>query len=79
MLQHLLQRLYKQGSHNQGGKSATPPSLSLLSNSLLTILRQTQESCIDHCTQKWLKHSERIGARFQEENLKQAQAQQGKQ
>lgn len=35
-----------------------------------------QETCIESCTQKWLKHSERVGARFQEENAKMMQSQQ---
>lgn len=35
-----------------------------------------QETCVESCTQKWLKHSERVGARFQEENAKMMQSQQ---
>ncbi|PWN45993.1 hypothetical protein IE81DRAFT_319356 [Ceraceosorus guamensis] len=33
-------------------------------------LSTKEEACVANCTQKWLKHSERVGARFQEENAK---------
>lgn len=33
-------------------------------------LTNREEECVDKCTTKFLKHSERVGARFQEENQK---------
>ncbi|KAK0530680.1 protein transporter tim9 [Tilletia horrida] len=33
-------------------------------------LSTKEETCVHNCTSKWLKHSERVGARFQEENAK---------
>ncbi|UZJ53288.1 hypothetical protein CBS101457_002608 [Exobasidium rhododendri] len=39
-------------------------------------LSTKEETCVESCTQKWLKHSERVGARFQEENAKMVQNQQ---
>ena len=29
-----------------------------------------ESECVSHCTQKFLKHSERVGARFAEENAR---------
>ncbi|PWN27479.1 putative TIM9-translocase of the mitochondrial inner membrane [Jaminaea rosea] len=33
-------------------------------------LTSREDECVSKCTQKFLKHSERVGARFQEENQK---------
>ncbi|WFD39953.1 protein transporter tim9 [Malassezia japonica] len=35
-----------------------------------------EQACIANCTQKFLKHSERVGARFGEENARLMQQQQ---
>ncbi|KAL9937320.1 hypothetical protein V8E36_003729 [Tilletia maclaganii] len=40
-------------------------------------LTQREETCVNNCATKWLKHSERVGARFSEENAKQMMANQG--
>ncbi|KAK0546480.1 protein transporter tim9 [Tilletia horrida] len=40
-------------------------------------LSSREETCVNNCTAKWLKHSERVGARFQEENAKQMMSSQG--
>lgn len=42
-------------------------------------LSSKEQTCVENCTQKWLKHSERVGARFQEENAKMMQQQQQQQ
>lgn len=34
----------------------------------LLALNTSQEQCVMNCTEKWLKHSERVGARFAEAN-----------
>lgn len=34
------------------------------------VLTNREDECIQKCTNKFLKHSERVGARFQEENQK---------
>ncbi|PKI83680.1 protein transporter tim9 [Malassezia vespertilionis] len=39
-------------------------------------LTAKETTCISNCTQKFLKHSERIGARFSEENAQLMQQQQ---
>ncbi|KAI0785240.1 chaperone [Abortiporus biennis] len=31
-------------------------------------LSSKEEGCVSNCTDKWLKHSERVGARFAEQN-----------
>lgn len=31
-------------------------------------LSSKEDQCVEHCTTKFLKHSERVGARFAEEN-----------
>ncbi|PWN21491.1 putative TIM9-translocase of the mitochondrial inner membrane [Microstroma glucosiphilum] len=41
-------------------------------------LTTREEECVDKCTMKFLKHSERVGARFQEENAKMMAQQQAK-
>ncbi|KAE8213302.1 hypothetical protein CF319_g3993 [Tilletia indica] len=40
-------------------------------------LSTKEETCVNNCTAKWLKHSERVGARFSEENAKQTMQNQG--
>ncbi|CAO1617282.1 unnamed protein product [Sympodiomycopsis kandeliae] len=39
-------------------------------------LTSRESECTDKCITKFMKHSERVGARFQEENLKMMQKQQ---
>ncbi|VVT56081.1 uncharacterized protein SAPINGB_P004792 [Magnusiomyces paraingens] len=37
-----------------------------------------EETCINRCSEKFLKHSERVGQRFQEQNALLMQKQQGR-
>ncbi|KDN53158.1 putative TIM9-translocase of the mitochondrial inner membrane [Tilletiaria anomala UBC 951] len=39
-------------------------------------LTTKEDKCIEHCTLKFLKHAERVGARFAEENAKLMSSQQ---
>ncbi|KAJ3542981.1 hypothetical protein NMY22_g3308 [Coprinellus aureogranulatus] len=38
-------------------------------------LSSKEDACVANCTEKWLKHSERVGARFAEFNAEQASQQ----
>jgi len=39
-------------------------------------LTSKEDTCVQNCTDKFLKHSERVGARFAEHNAEQMQQQQ---
>lgn len=58
-------------SDNRAGENPVPPRIGsfgvLLKVSLLTSLLP-QGTCVQNCTDKFLKHSERVGARFAEHN-----------
>ncbi|PWY98418.1 putative TIM9-translocase of the mitochondrial inner membrane [Testicularia cyperi] len=41
-------------------------------------LSSKEDTCVTNCTQKFLKHSERVGARFGEENARLMSQQQNK-
>lgn len=61
MLQRLCPGLYQQSPYHQRGAS-----LSSSATHTLTVFVQT--TCVQNCTDKFLKHSERVGARFAEHN-----------
>jgi len=61
MLQHVLQRLHKQSTIIKRGNCLQYAVTRRVKNS-------SQETCIMNCTEKFIKHSERVGARFAEQN-----------
>lgn len=63
LLQDMLQRLHKQGAVIKRGISGWWNSDLGVSNT-----SGFQEGCVMNCTEKFLKHSERVGSRFAELN-----------
>jgi hypothetical protein len=86
MLQQLHQRLYLQDAHREGGQSSLGRLVQLVfwlpsspvppfapSDFLVTLSSSVRQStCVSHCSDKFLKHSERVGARFAEHNAGQS-------
>lgn len=68
LLQLLLQRLHKQGSVVKRGEPMSPPCTGTPDALVFAMLMPPQEQCVMNCTDKFLKHSERVGARFAEQN-----------
>lgn len=71
MLQLVLQRFHLKGIDGQGGKLRRDASSHSQARSRLlhpVRARPLQTTCVQNCTDKFLKHSERVGARFAEHN-----------
>lgn len=65
MFPDLRQRLYKQDTKLEGGAYFLPI---FTPQSIAVDASTSQETCVLNCTDKFLKHSERVGARFAEHN-----------
>lgn len=71
MFQQLHQRFHQQGCDRQGGELAIhKPLLSFVRSIHPSALPCViQSTCTQNCVDKFLKHSERVSARFQEQNV----------
>lgn len=80
MFHELRPGFHEQGVDWQGGESRVPTVLGirrgiqlrdrslLFGFCVLTTSLRSQGTCVQNCTDKFLKHSERVGARFAEHN-----------